>query len=727
MAGPVNLQADVGNLGLTGLNSVRGLLSTLSMDDVQPGAILQLQDIGTLFHASGPLASRVADELQRFSSYRMEKMALTIGWRRNDAASLLAQSAGGQAAALLALFLGNTHQHSKVGEVLFRFSNESLPKSKSIASVKQLAEVSSKVCDKLGSMGYGNFLAEQVTKLRLTYLTSNLPVPNCFLDALTEEATIGVLGAISRAQRETNLCARITGARGVGHIMALLLLLCADDVEVAVENVIIHGAGNRCIFLNVQAVISPDEHRYCQCPPTYVQLENDLKVMDSIQLPIDRTYSPPFALTFRWEGWLAARLEEVAQYGSLKRQVLAEDCCNVIWNIFQLEITSRARAALGSQPELRMREALVTMFDAHTWVPQKKDLKVCLEAISSKITSDLNCSNCFENMLPQLWRWITAEKVVLSGESDDYIRENVSFAETDWSGLCLKHRDLWQCMIEILIQGFAGLYIDPSPKATVVMNTVKFATASLGLYLELPWKYWFVDQNITVDRQDRLLGNRFSLGRGNGSSVLYPTLLHHLEMPPLFHIQYQLADGCFMLNGRYFENLQAGIPNECLYSSVELMENLDVIEPIYLGSRGPLDLTVSESVSVLILRLRINMDNRIQELNVRDICRNYENHLRFTTPCDHSPKTALETPLMHYVKIPSNPLAYMEPSFTGRISLYMTHQNRQMQFLCGRYISLQDRREPHFTMYMQDCCLNCAVQQALKLDYENKSVGIIVS
>lgn len=180
MAGSIDLQADVGNLSLSSLSSVRSLLGTLSMDDVQPVAMLQVQDIGSLFHASGKYASRVSDELQRFSSYRLEKLAVTIGWRRGDAASLLAQSAGGQAAALLALFLRNTFNHRKVGEILFRFSRDNLPEGRQIASIKQLAEVCTRVSEKLASIGYGNFLAEQVTKLRLTYLQPNLDVPEQF-------------------------------------------------------------------------------------------------------------------------------------------------------------------------------------------------------------------------------------------------------------------------------------------------------------------------------------------------------------------------------------------------------------------------------------------------------------------------------------------------------------------------------------------------------------------
>lgn len=101
----------------------------------------------------------------------MKKLAMTVGWRRNDAVSLLAQIAGGQAVALMALFLPNTYDELNVGEILFHFSNGNLHQTKGIASVKQLAGISTKVSGKLASMEYGNFLAEQVTRLR--YSISN--------------------------------------------------------------------------------------------------------------------------------------------------------------------------------------------------------------------------------------------------------------------------------------------------------------------------------------------------------------------------------------------------------------------------------------------------------------------------------------------------------------------------------------------------------------------------
>lgn len=59
---------------------------------------------------------------------------------------------------------------------------------------------------------------------------------------------MAILSAVSRAQHETDKRARITGTSGLGHIMALLLLLCADDITIAVENIIIHSGTEKNVF-----------------------------------------------------------------------------------------------------------------------------------------------------------------------------------------------------------------------------------------------------------------------------------------------------------------------------------------------------------------------------------------------------------------------------------------------------------------------------------------------
>lgn len=367
MSGTVSLQADVGNLGSFGLNSFRSVLSALSTDDVQPAAMLQVQDIESLFHANGKFASTVSDELQRSPSHRVDMLSCAVGWRKGDATSMLSQSAEGQAAALLALFLRNTYDHRTAGEILYRFSQRCMPRSRCVASIKQLAEVLTKVCGKIASMGYGNFLAEQVTKLRLVYLQLDKVVPVNFLDDITEETAAELLECMSRAQRETDTRARIRGTMSVGHIMTFLLIMCADDVEISVEGTVIHGGSNKRIFLEV--VDTPSDHREI----TKFQLETAIELKEFSSIISDRNSFPRLKkdmCTFSWKGWLAARLNLLwSRNQNLNRDDLTTDCCHFIWNLFHTEKAGEIAGhsgpwleSLGPQPRQRIQEALSLMF-----------------------------------------------------------------------------------------------------------------------------------------------------------------------------------------------------------------------------------------------------------------------------------------------------------------------------------------------------------------------------
>ena len=90
----------------------------MSADNVVPMALLQMEHLGSLLPTNGQYAERVKELLQRCRSVRLDKLALVIGWRKNDTASLMAQSAGGQSIALLSMCLVNLFTPRDVGAIL---------------------------------------------------------------------------------------------------------------------------------------------------------------------------------------------------------------------------------------------------------------------------------------------------------------------------------------------------------------------------------------------------------------------------------------------------------------------------------------------------------------------------------------------------------------------------------------------------------------------------------
>ena len=714
----MDLQVDVGNLSLAGLNSVRSLISALSTDDVQPAAMLQVQDLGSLFHANGKYASIVADELQRCPSHRLDMLSSAIGWRRGDATSLLAQSAGGQAAALLALFLRNTYSHAETGEIVYRFSQKLMPRSRCVATVKQLADVATKVSGKVASLGYSNFMAEQVTRLRLAYLQFGVPMPTNLLDELTEEGIVEVLCAISRAQREPDVCARIIGTRAVGHIMTLLLVLCANDVEISVEGIVMHSGEHKCIFLQVAALPCDQEG---WDPLTRIQMETNSKPSCAIDVPISDRSERYQKSMFLWDGWLDARLQLASvTYGLLQPHDMAADCCDFIWNLFQpdslgkfsdnVESWSPDPESLGPQAHQRIHKALKIMFHAHTWSPTLKDPMACLEAINDKIDAQVACHHGAAGAGPTG----AARNIILEEGKLTYDAERIQPSQNSEREVkrCSHRNSLWQQVVQILRDGYSGLYIDAGPKAAVSVSHCSPSRPDAPMPWRRGWvsRLWLYD--FSMDWPTTLsTDTHYFIGQWNGSSVLYPAMLSQMRLSSAYRHIYEMRDGCFTLNGRYFDYLEAGVTSHNRNLRTGAEEKLENLVPCRAVGSYSLDRTFSESFSSLKIWTRVNVDNHVTELNLCHMLRCHEEVL-YTKACDHPFSTPLDRSL--HVRVPVN---IFEPvDIDGKVSIYMTHKDPQLQLLC-----LANARIPTTFLLMRNCCLNCAVRQARKYSH----LGII--
>lgn len=269
---------------------------------------------------------------------------------------------------------------------------------------------------------------------------------------------------------------------------------------------------------------------------------------------------------------------------SLRRNDLAEHYYNFIWSVLQTRKASWAWIALGDQPYHRVQKALVTMFDVPTWFPQAKEPMTCLKAIADGIA----CSKC---------DWETRRHLSSLLEDDIYKSSLMDV------GSCNQHVGPYFRIVNILAEGFISIYIDPGPKAAVSAIPIFWDRidydGAIGPPQLMPWVAW-------IGLEDRMewFGSRPNvieatpLPRWNGSSVLYPTILDQLEIPAVFHVQYQLTDGCFMMNGRQFEQLKAGAGPHTGEGSSNA-ERLDCITPLHLGPSKPIGLIVTKSYLTL--------------------------------------------------------------------------------------------------------------------------------
>ena len=239
MSRAVQSQADVGNLSLAGLSAFSSILATLSADNVVPMALIQMERLGATLPTSGEYADKAKNLLQRCSNVRLDNLAIVIGWRKNDSASLMAESAGGQAIALVSMCLINLFGHAFTGMILTRLCSRLLSGSMNVSSMSQLADVAKLLGGKLDTLGFGNLLAREVLKICQVYEALGKPAPQDLLEPLDPESVIDLLGSVSRALREDQKICRISGSRGMGHVVGLVQALFRRNTVVTVEGIII--------------------------------------------------------------------------------------------------------------------------------------------------------------------------------------------------------------------------------------------------------------------------------------------------------------------------------------------------------------------------------------------------------------------------------------------------------------------------------------------------------
>ena len=148
-----------------GLGAFTSVLATISADNVAPMALIQMEALGAVLFINGEFAEKVKTLLQRCSDIRLDKLAVLVGCRKNDSASLMAQSAGGQAIALLFVFLTSLFKCADIGIIFSRLSLRLISGSLNVSSVAQLTEVVELLSAKLELLGFGNLLARETIKI----------------------------------------------------------------------------------------------------------------------------------------------------------------------------------------------------------------------------------------------------------------------------------------------------------------------------------------------------------------------------------------------------------------------------------------------------------------------------------------------------------------------------------------------------------------------------------
>jgi len=179
------------------------------------------------------------------------RIGLIVGWRKGDTCSQLAETAGGQAIALIILCLTNMADAKSCGIILHRLSKTLLPPASCTSAPRQLADVCGLVSGKVAKLDFPQVLALQATRIRSVYLELRKDHPRDLVEEVDWRCMVDVFEVLSCAPQRTNHLLRVTGTVGQAYVMSFMLVVCPDDCQVTVEGRTIHRGERNKVWVSM--------------------------------------------------------------------------------------------------------------------------------------------------------------------------------------------------------------------------------------------------------------------------------------------------------------------------------------------------------------------------------------------------------------------------------------------------------------------------------------------
>ena len=701
-------QVDVGSLSLKSLTAFTPLLAALTSDDVAPPAMIQLESLGALFHTNGQYARRVPDLLCRCSSKRLDLLGMAVGWRKGDAASLMAQSAGGQAITLLCFCLKNICKNEDIGSILHELSEKMLSKRLTTSSLAQLTRVSNLLASKTQAIGFGNILASQVVRIHDVYDRLDKALPRGFYESMTQQSIVDLYHSLSKAFCNKDALIRVSGIHAMGHIMAIVLIMFPESVMLIVEGLLVQEAAQASIILEINSADGSDS-------PTTIRVEERLSRPPFTPLPIEiepRLPSQTIAqYTFQWPGHITDGLRVAfANFGLKCSADLIEACCDLflitIPLIKQDPISQYDTPLplggimdlLGSEPTRRIYHVCNVVFGM-TPPGRQKDVpsaySALVDAFKAIIGPKFPCT-CAGTVTCDLTKgWETVRKLTQSKSAKN----------------CL-HRALWRNVGSAMTRGFQCLLVDAERNVSISYDANEekrwknFGTRQIECCLETKghMSAWTdchrayrasmeLGGHIDVDKNDKL-------ALSNGSSTILPASLLNLQTDTDRGYRFNLYDGQLLIKGRYHERLQSAVAKVRPTAQKSLLNYKGRIKPSSSGEHSLVSCTVRETLGYLELRTTVLIKGHSIHLDLTGVIRSSMG-LNDSHVCEHDPSAEMETALRDEVLTTSIAIPFAEGH---KITIVQTKDNPTAQLLAceaGKRAMLQRR-----------CCLDCAVSQA---------------
>ncbi|OBT38952.1 hypothetical protein VE00_10888 [Pseudogymnoascus sp. WSF 3629] len=610
-------QVDVGTLTLNGLAAFAPVLAVLSADDVTPLAIVQMENLGSLFHINGKYALQVPDLLQRCKSTRLDRLGLL------------------------------------------------------------LVQVAKTLSSKLEVLGFGNIVAAQVVRIYDAYKHFGKSVPDNFLDKIAPGDMAELLHAMTRAVREESIVVRITGSRSMGHILAIVTIMFPKDAFVTMENMIVFEGLRKSVLveftdsdgttnvqleskLQIQSTVpilpiekhsripNNDWHGYCYnwtgCMADMLQvmfMEDGLISPEPLRVACCGMLEPLAKAFNSVHGKFDATTGPLGVHGTIKMlgpypHERIDQICQKLWRI----PPGWAKPALSLKnafDNLLLAFAEATLTVSCTCEPQKR----CF-------TSQEGWSS---HRIPPKMQWCPL------------YRSWKAVGETIVCG--------FGCLFVNADDG--ATIVHPMDRA--VHESVPGFISDL-LYLKRSEHTKRRYDEIIHRCIMSFCGSTSGVGASSNSSTVYMAALQTPLLPNTMNAQFILMEGQLIFNGRYHTLLTAS-ESERPEAQKNIHQGTQPIIPSSAREHSSLDMTIREGIRSLELTLTTVIGGGIVHLNLRDIIpASWELHE--AEPCEHSAKTPLEPRYEDAVFTTSvaSPLA-----IRGKISIVQVSRNPVAQLL----------------------------------------------
>ena len=703
MPGEISLQADVGALSLQGLGGWTKWLNVLTADDVAPKAQVEMKALGGLFHTSGRFAEKVKTELQRCPSVRQDRIALELGWRKGDSPSIMADSAGGQAIALLSLCMMETlgGQKSNVGLVMSQLCKEFLGGDMNVCPVPRLADFADMLAGKLSCLGFGDFLVEQETKLVQCFCNMEKDIPSDLMNGLDVRSIENLLRLIAKAfQKEDKIC-RIRGSASMGWILTLLLAMFPRNTTITVGGVNLQQAENLKVYCEiVDSWKSPSTEVFLQNPASHFDRNawiGKLHVLEPLPIPASSFTH------FRWGGWLANNLRLILlNYNIVADYQFIQAVCDLLVLIpgalSLLPTISAAKARreslrsaslldlLGPMPGARMATICQEILGCTPSATQMslEQAAIIFEASVSALLKGYRCS-CDK---PSHCEW-QSFKIFLE------FPHIVNVKCTTWR--------IWRDITAKLSQGVWSFFINAGPNTTICDAALENDIPShiIGaLTRNVDSSMISVDSlmssvmHLAVGRQI----DQHEVFASSERSTVFPSVLESLAVPRHQLATFELVDGRLIYEGGYHRSIAAEVPSETRPKARKPLAG--EMKPSHTGradeNPGMNGILIRKTASDLAVSFDIYYGGFTTHLNLKSVLIGYLG-MRWTEPCPHR-----VTDTMDVTRRKAISTSVTAPSAFGKLGVAMTRGSPSSQFMCCE--------DGHQAVLQTRSCLNCAAE-----------------